>query len=375
MLEDEASRSFPWPTLPGRDYHAPEVFAVERERVFAHAWVCVGRAEHLADPGDYVTPEVAGETPIVIRGQDGRLRAFANACRHRGTMLLEGEGTVRGAIKCPYHAWTYGFDGRLLGSPNVGPDDGIDRDVVGLWEVPLAEFDGFVFLNLDGEAPSIEEAVASQPDSPLELARYRVGALRSGARRVYDMAANWKIVVENYHECLHCPTVHPELVRIVPLYRRGEVEEEGQLLGNTMGEGLTSFTATGTSSLPSLPGLDDIDIHTFYGVYLFPNLIVNYHSETVNAVTIYPVGPARTRVVSEFLFAPETVAAPDFDPREVVEFRDLVARQDWHVCELAQRGVSSRLYTGGMYPRQERWIAAFNERYLAARGPLPDAAS
>lgn len=374
-VDGDPSASFPWPTLPGRDYHAPEVFALERERVFAHSWVCVGRAEHVAEPGAYITPEVAGETPIVIRGRDGRLRAFANACRHRGTMLLEGAGTVRGAIKCPYHAWTYGFDGRLLGSPNVGIDDGIDRDVVGLWDVPLAEFDGFIFLNLDGGAPPIDDVVATQPDSPLELARYRVGGLRSGGRRTYDVAANWKIVVENYHECLHCPTVHPELIRIVPLYRTGEVEEAGQLLGNTMGEGLTSFTASGISSLPPLPGLDETDIHTFYGVYLFPNLILNYHSETVNAVTIHPVGPARTRVVSEFLFAPETVAAPGFDPREVVGFRDLVARQDWRVCELAQRGVSSRFYTGGMYPRQEKWIAAFNRRYLDARGPMPDADS
>jgi Rieske 2Fe-2S family protein len=361
----------PWPTLPGRDYHDADVFAYEQERVFARSWVCVGRAEHLPNPGDFVTPEIAGERPIVIRGADGTLRAFANACRHRGTELLEGSGTVHGAIKCPYHAWTYGFDGQLLGSPNVHEDDGVDRSEVCLWSIPLAEFDGFVFLDLSGSQSPVDEVIASMPDSPLELARYRVGALRSGARREYEVAANWKIVVENYHECLHCPTVHPELVKIVPLYRRGEVEEDGQTLGNTMGEGLTSFTMTGTSTLPPLPGLDDTDIHTFYGVYLFPNLILNYHSETVNAVTIHPLAPDRTLVVSEFLFAAESVGSPGFDPSEVVEFRDLVARQDWEVCERAQRGVSSRFYTEGMYPRQEKWIAAFNQRYLDARGPLP----
>ncbi len=375
MLEGsgEPAGQAPWPTLPGRDYHDAGVFALDQERVFSRSWVCVGRGEHLPDAGDYLTPEIDGESPIVIRGQDGQLRAFANTCRHRGTQLLEGEGTVRGAIKCPYHAWTYGFDGRLLGSPNVGADDGIDRDRIGLWPVPLAEFDGFVFVNLDGRAPPLDEVVAAQPDSPLELERYRVGELRVGARREYDVEANWKIVVENYHECLHCPTVHPELVKIVPLYRRGEVEEEGQTLGNSMGEGLTSFTATGTSTLPPLPGLDEADVHTFYGVYLFPNLILNYHSETVNAVTIHPVAPDRTRVVSEFLFSPASVAADGFDPSDVVEFRDLVAHQDWRVCELAQRGVSSRYYTAGMYPRQEKWIAAFNRRYLDARGPLDPA--
>ena len=369
---DEMIGGPPWPTLPGSDYHAPGVFAFEQDAVFARSWMCVGRAEQLAEPGDYLTADVAGESPIVLRGADGVLRAFANACRHRGTMLLEGSGSVRSVIKCPYHAWTYALDGRLAGSPNVGADDGIDRDLVSLWPIRLEAWEGFVFLNLDGQAPALGQVVATQPDSPTELARYAVGDLRVGARREYDVRANWKIVVENYHECLHCPTVHPELVKIVPLYRSGEVEEEGQLLGNSMGHGLTSFTATGLSTLPTLPGLDEVDEHTFYGVYLFPNLILNYHSETVNAVTIAPVAADRTRVISEFLFRPETIAAGGFDPSEVVDFRDLVAHQDWRVCELAQRGVSSRFYTAGMYPRQEKWIAAFNHRYLNTRGPLPD---
>jgi len=370
-VDDDLTEGPPWPTLPGRDYHAREVYALERDAVFASSWMCVGRAEQLPEPGDYLTAEVAGETPIVIRGEDGALRAFANTCRHRGTMLLEGSGSVRRVIKCPYHAWTYALDGSLAGSPNVHRDDGIDPDEMGLWPIRLAEWEGFVFLNLDGQAPPLGEVVATQPDSPLELARYAVGELRVGGRREYDVAANWKVVVENYHECLHCPTVHPELVKIVPLYRSGEVEEDGQLLGNSMGHGLTSFTASGLSTLPTLPGLDEVDEHTFYGVYLFPNLILNYHSETVNAVTIVPVAPDRTRVISEFLFRPETIAADGFDPSEVVEFRDLVALQDWHVCELVQRGVSSRFYAEGRYPRQEKWIAAFNRRYLDARGPLP----
>jgi Rieske 2Fe-2S family protein len=363
---DHPVEDAPWPTLPGRDYHAAEVFEREREQVFSRDWYCIGRSSSLDGPGAYASVEVAGEPLIWIRDEAGTARAFANTCRHRGTRLLDGEGRLNRAIKCPYHAWVYGFDGRLLGSPNVRPEDGIDPARMGLWEVRLEEWDGFSFVNLDGQAPTLEVELSQQPDSPMQLARYRVGELAVGARRTYDVAANWKIVVENYHECLHCPTVHPELVKIVPLYRTGEVEEEGQVLGNSMG-GLTSFTATGTSSLPALPGLDDVDVHTFYGVYVFPNLILNYHSETVNAVTIHPLGPDRSTVVSEFLFAPETVAVDGFDPTEVVEFRDLVARQDWSVCERAQQGVRSRYFTNGWYPRQERWIASFNERYLAAR--------
>jgi len=371
-MQDEIG-TFPWPTLPGRDYHAPEVYAADLDRVFAPQWVCVGRAETIGEPGDYLTPEVAGEPLIVIRGKDERLRAFANTCRHRGTLLLEGSGTVNGAIRCPYHSWTYGFDGRLLGSPNVHAEDGLDRNALGLWPVPLDQWDGFLFVNLDGSASPLAEVLATMPDSPAELTRYGLGELRIGATREYDVAANWKIVVENYHECLHCPGVHPELVKIVPLYRHGEVEEEGQTLGNSMGHGLTSFTASGLSTLPRLPGLSDEDAHTFYGAYFPPNLIINYHSETVNAVTIHPAGPERTIVRSSFLFRPETMAADGFDPSEVVEFRDLVARQDWGVCELAQRGVRSRFFEGGVYPRQERGIATLNARYLAQREGRGDA--
>ncbi len=363
---------FPWPTLPGRDYHLPEVYAADLEHVFSPSWVCVGRAETIAEPGAYITPEVSEEQLIVMRGKDDRIRAFANTCRHRGTLLLEGSGTVNGAIRCPYHSWTYGFDGRLLGSPNVRAEDGLDRDAYGLWQVPLDEWDGFVFVNLDGSAPSLAEMLATMPDSPAELSRYGVGELRIGATREYDVAANWKIIVENYHECLHCPGVHPELVKIVPLYRRGEVEEEGQTLGNSMGHGLTSFTASGLSTLPRLPGLTDLDRHTFYGAYVPPNLIINYHSETVNAVTIHPAGPERTIVRSSFLFRPETAAADGFDPSEIVEFRDLVARQDWAVCELAQRGVRSRFFDRGIHPRQERALATLNARYLAKRDETRD---
>jgi glycine betaine catabolism A len=362
----------PWPTLPGVDYHDEQVYRLEQQRVFGGSWFCLGRSASLPDPGDFATPEVAGEKIVVVRGRDDRLRAFANSCRHRGTLLLEGTGNTGGAIRCPYHAWAYTLDGRLRATPNVGPEDGVDREQLGLWPVSLAEWGGFHFVNLGGQASPLAEQLTEQPDSPLELERYRLDELRVGARREYVVAANWKIVVENYYECLHCPTVHPELVAIVPQYRNGEVEEEGQSpLGNSMGPGLTSFTMTGHSTLPSLPGLSDHDLHTFYGAHLFPNLIINYHSETVNAVTVFPDGPQRSRVVSEYLFRPETIASDGFDPSEVVDFRHLVAQQDWLVCERAQQGVTSRFYRHGVYPRQERAIVAFNRRYLELRGPVP----
>ena len=352
-------------TLPPAAYASPEVFDWEIEHFFEGSWMCIGRVADLgvASPGDQVAVQVGRQSFLLVRGDDGAVRAFHNICRHRGHELLQvGEQRTQRGIKCPYHAWVFGLDGDCRATPRFDME-GFDKSEWPLMGARLEEWHGWLFLNASGDAGSFEEQLGNLE---VVIDGYRPEDLRLGARHEYELAANWKIVVENYHECLHCPTVHPELVRIMPLYRTGEVEEEGQTLGNSMGE-LTSFTASGLSSLPPLPGLDDVDRHTFYGVYVFPNLILNYHSETVNTVTIHPLGPDRTRVVSEFLFHPATVVADGFDPSDVLGFRDLVAQQDWEVCERAQAGVRSRYYTNGWYPRQERWIAAFNERYLAAR--------
>jgi nitrite reductase/ring-hydroxylating ferredoxin subunit len=158
-VNDDDLGPHPWTTLPGRDYHEPDVFELERHAVFARSWTCVGRSEDLAREGDYVAIDVADEPLILLRGRDGQMRAFANTCRHRGTQLLEGTGNVR-AVTCPYHAWTYALDGSLAGTPNVHAEDGVDRDALGLHRVRLAEWGGFVFVNLDGTATAFEDELA-----------------------------------------------------------------------------------------------------------------------------------------------------------------------------------------------------------------------
>jgi Rieske 2Fe-2S family protein len=194
--------------------------------------------------------------------------------------------------------------------------------------------------------------------------------LRIGARLVYEVKANWKIVVENYNECLHCPTVHPELVEVIPLYRYGEVwDGETRDGGNLMRDDVTSFSISGSSDLPKLPDLLAEDYHMYYGAFQFPNLMVNLHPDAVMSYILYPRGVAHTTVVSEFLFRPETIAATGFRPDPVVELWDIVSRQDWTVCERAQIGVSSRAYKGGgVYPRKDRLLFDFNERWREEMG-------
>ncbi len=363
----------PRPTLMGTDYTSEAVYADERERVWFDSWVCIGRDEEFPQAGDFLVREIAGESVIVTRNQAGEARAFYNVCAHRGTKLLDETGELCGhvgkAFKCPYHAWSFDLDGRLIGTPNVHEDEYFDRESYPLHPVAVGSYAGFVFVNLSDSPEPLLPSLQEGTESITVFDRYRVDELRIGVRLRYEVAANWKIVVENYNECLHCPTVHPELVSIVPLYRFGEVwDEETQDDGNWMIEGASSFTRTGSSDLPPLPGLEPDDYRMYYGTFQFPNLLLNLHPDCAMYYLLFPQGPGRTTVVSEYLFRPETIEAASFKPDPVVELWDLISKQDWMICERAQTGVGSRAYKTGVYPRQDRFLFDFNERYRREMG-------
>jgi Phenylpropionate dioxygenase and related ring-hydroxylating dioxygenases, large terminal subunit len=362
----------PRPTLTGADYSSAAVYVEERERLFFGTWICVGRAAEIAAPGDFLVRDLAGESILVVRNRDGEPRAFYNVCAHRGTRIVDeapGCGSTGKAIKCPYHAWSYDLDGRLLATPNVHEDEQFVRSEYHLHGVAVDEHAGFLFVHLGEEPRPLAEHLLDSNETITDFERYRMGELRLARRITYDVAANWKIVVENYNECLHCPNIHPELVQVVPLFRKGDIwDGETRDGGNVMVEGATSFTATGTSDLPKFPDLVIDDYGMYYGVFQFPNLMVNLHPDSVMAYFVYPNGPDRTAVVSEFYFRPEAIAMPGFDPSPTVELWDRISRQDWTVCERAHRGVSSRSYRSGVYPSKDRLVFDFNERWRRAMG-------
>ena len=362
----------PRPTLAGHDYTSLEVYDEERERIWWGDWVAIGRSEEVANPGDYAVKDLAGESIFLVRGHEGELNGFYNVCSHRGTKFLDDEakGNARKAFRCPYHAWTFDLNGRLIGTPNVREDEFFDRSRYPLHRFAVGEYAGFVFANLSREPRPLMEALTDGAETITAFERFRMEELRIGMRLVYEVAANWKIVVENYNECLHCPTIHPELVQVVPLFRFGEVwDEETRDDGNAMMEGATSFTMTGRSELPKLHGLAPEDYTMYYGSYEFPNLMLNLHPDCVMYYLGFPKGPGHTQVVSEFLFRPEVIDDPDvFKPEPVVEFWDLISKQDWEVCARAQTGVGSRAFTTGVYPRQDRFLYWFNEEYRLAMG-------
>jgi Rieske 2Fe-2S family protein len=373
-IRNDEVRWRPRGTLGSADYAGSEVWELEREKIWWGGWVCAGRTEEVANTGDFVVRDIAGESIFITRNDAGEVRAFYNVCAHRGTKFLDDAETtqsVRKAFVCPYHAWTYDLNGQLVGSPNVKEDELFARSDHPLYSIAVESYAGFLFVNMTigGPTRSLMDALTDGAESITAFERFRMDELRVGVRLVYEVEANWKIVVENYNECLHCPQIHPELVQVVPLFRFGEVwDEEIPYDGNRMMPGATSFTKTGESQLPKFPELEPEDYEMYYGTYEFPNLMLNLHPDCAMYYIGYPKGPSHTTVVSEFLFRPETIADPNFAPEPVVEFWDLISRQDWEVCARAQTGVSSRAFTRGVYPRQDRFLYWFNEEWRRAMG-------
>ena len=354
-------------TLTGHDYSSSDVFELERARMFSAGWQYLAREEYVANRGDVLVVDVAGESIILVRDHDDVLHAHHNVCRHRGSRLCEPTTrSLKRAIKCPYHAWSYGLDGALIGTPNVATGE-IDRASLSLWPVAVDVWQGFVFASLDPEVQELHAWLAEQGDSPIGFEHHELGDLRVGARTVSDVAANWKVLIENYNECLHCPTVHPELVQLVPLYRSGNVVDDTRTDGGaTLSAGSTSFTHTGRSLHPVLPGMDDAAVGSYFGCTVFPSMFLDITGTCAIATRLDAKAAALTQITTEYLFTPAEIATPGFDPTDIVTFSELVAKQDYDVCERVQQGVSSRAFTRGVLAHKDELLLEFHERYRRA---------
>ncbi len=349
-------------TLPAAFYTSPAVFALEQAEIFGRMWVCIGREADIPAAGDYVTREIAGENLVVIRGRDGRVRAFFNVCRHRGAKLVaDGQGQGLARIVCPYHAWSYELDGRLGVAPKM--PEGFCREDYPLVPASLGSRDGFLFVNLDAHAASLDEYLADLPD----LSRFRLPELVCGKRVEYEVAANWKFIAENYSECYHCPGVHPQLFRISDFISRSTRKQEIGACFNggpmTLREGVETMSMSGRSGVPKIPGLSADDHRYVYYYVIYPNLLLSPHPDYVLTHTVWPLAPDRSRVVCEWLFTAEAVAQPGFDPRDMVDFWDVTNRQDWGLCEGAQSGASSRGFLPGPYQPSEDCVHTFDRWY------------
>jgi Rieske 2Fe-2S family protein len=334
-------------SLPADAYVSDAVFEWEQRHFFEGSWVALGRSSLVAAAGDQAAVDVGAESILLTRDEEGALHAFYNVCRHRGHQLLECGATAnKRNIKCPYHAWVYELDGRLRGAPRFKRLPSSDPVYEGLVPVAASEWHGWVFVNASGTAPPFADHVGNLDEL---LAPYRPEALAPGATHQYEVRANWKIIVENYHECYHCTSIHPELCRVTPPSSGDSRDPTGLWVGGSMDlmAHAQTMSLSGESGGVPIPGLDARQLRQVFYFGLFPNLLISPHPDYVMTHRLEPVGPDRTRIECQWLFPPQALERDGFDPSYAIEFWDLTNRQDWQACESVQRGVSSRGYRQG----------------------------
>jgi glycine betaine catabolism A len=357
-------------TLPGRYYTSDAIFLEERDRIFSSRWLCVGRSEQIPNPGDYFLAQVGIESIIIVRNNSGEVRAFYNVCRHRGTRLCQQpQGTFDHIISCPYHAWSYDLDGNLNAAPLMNEVDDFCKEDYPLHPIALEKWEGFFFINL---APNPEPFATAFAPLIGKFTQWHLPKLKVAQSIEYNVQANWKLILQNYSECYHCPLVHPKIAKLSP-YRSGENDLfSGPFLGGFMklNDDVNSLTMSGKQCGLPLPEVSGEDLKRVYYYSIFPNLMLSLHPDYVMVHILWPQSSHQTRIVCQWLFQPDTLAQPNFDPSDAVALWDLTNRQDWEICELTQLGVSSRSYTPGLYSSQESLLAAIDQEVLQALGHL-----
>jgi phenylpropionate dioxygenase-like ring-hydroxylating dioxygenase large terminal subunit len=359
--------------LPARTYHDQAIFDWERVNILRRDWVMVAREEDVAEPGTYQLVELDGDPLIIVRGRDAVLRAFHNVCRHRGTAVAEEPCGKVVRLQCPYHAWIYDLDGRLIRAKHTEDLDDFSFERFSLAAVGLDMWQGFIFLNLDPDATPLAAQMGDLHD---HFARFDFRSLRSAKRIEYDVNANWKFIAENYSECYHCPGVHPQLNKLTPYDVGGDYESAGAWQGGWMElvDGAETMALDGghgsRDGRPPMAGITPRDERCVYYYVVWPTTFLSIHPDYLLVHRLVPQGPDRTLVICEWLFEAETIARPGFDPSDEIEFWHLTNGQDWHVCELQQRGTRSSSWVAGRYSNQEASVQAFDQmladRYAGA---------
>ena len=355
--------------LPARAHFDPGIFAFEREAIFAREWLCVGREDEIALPGAWIRADVAGEDVVVIRGADLALRAFHNVCSHRGAPLCEGPSGRHGVFRCPYHGWTYELSGALREAPHTAAIAGFHADDHGLSPLRVEAWQGFLFATLASDGPALLESLGAPPP---RVAGAALRQLRLGRRVAHVVAANWKLLAENFQESLHFASIHPDLERLTPSARADSVPGDGPWLGGQMdivGEAETVAMDGDRRNRPFLAGTLPGDRRRVFDALLFPCLLLSVQPDYLLTYRLVPLGPAETRVVADIYFHPAAFTA-GFDPGNVYSFWDRINAEDRAACERQQMGIRSRGHRPGRYTSVEDGVHAFDRlvarRYAAA---------
>jgi choline monooxygenase len=350
-------------TIPNRWYLDSEMYTAECRAVFGGTWQVLGRAEQVAEPGSFVTAEIAGEPILAVRGSDGVLRTFFNVCRHRAVCVVNEPSGMATRLRCRYHGWTYDLTGRLIGTPEFDGVAEFRREDNGLVPVHVEPWGPLVFVHLGSSPPPLADFLAPLPEQTASLG---LDKLRFVERREYELKCNWKVFVDNYLDGgYHVNTVHPGLAGVLD-YSKYRTE----LAGNTAVQG-SPISSTSTPQLlnPSTTqrlNIGQVRTGTAYYWWVFPNFMLNIYAGVMDTNLVQPLGPDRCRVIFDFYFAEtESDRARRFIA-ESIAVAEQIQQEDIGICEEVQRGLASRSYSTGRFSVR-REAAGYHFHQLLAR--------
>jgi choline monooxygenase len=332
--------------LPARHYFGEDMLACEQRNVFARSWQLLARRELLAAPGDHVVESIGNVPVLIVRGNDGELRAFPNVCRHRAGPLALCNGKGAKSLQCKYHGWTYTLDGQLRSAPEMTGAKDFDVSDIRLPPLRAHEWQGLVFVSLDSEAPPFEEVYAGIVE---RIAPIDISAMRYQRRETYDIDCNWKVYIDNYLEGYHLPHVHPGLSKVLD-YRAYDTELfDWQIL----------------QSSPLRNGGDIYGEGEAFYYQIYPNTMLNVMPGRLQTNRVLALGPGRCRVEFDFYYAEDEKSQSRIAAD--AEFSDEVQLEDVAVCEAVQRGLASGTYDAGrLCPKRESGVWHFHNLLRSA---------
>lgn len=346
-------------TLPAEAYRSQDLFDWEQRTLFTGGWTALGRLDDLVPLGRLRSVDHGGESILVARAADGTLTAFSNVCRHRGHPLVESDDPVEARqIRCPYHSWAYRLDGSLRTAPLLTQTLDFDAGTWNLVPIRVDVLAGWIFVDLSGAAAPLAETYGN---ITALLADYEPERLITVARHSYEVAANWKLVIENYHECYHCTSIHPALCEVTPTDSGADYQPTGLWCGGSMDlkDHAATMSLTGESRGSPFRSLPEERRRSVFYVGLWPNLLVSAHPDYVMTHRLVPLAPDRTFVECDWLWAPESTDLPGFDPSYATDFWDITNREDWNACQRVQSATANRGFLPGPLSPMESTIYQF----------------
>ena len=334
-----------------RDYYVnPQILIKEYDNIFLNNWICAGRSSELSKNGEYKTFNMSTESAIILRDSIGNLKAHANVCRHRGTRIcdkLSGKFSNVESLKLIEHRYTV---------------NNFDKEDYPLHSISIAEWEGFIFINFNDHPEKFENAF-----SPIlkKFENWDISELIPLETKTYNVAGNWKLVIQNYCECYHCPILHPELAAITPYLGGRNDMHSGPFLGGYMNlnKDKQSVTKSGQLCCPPLNNVDKDDLNKVYYYSIAPNMLISLHPEYVMYHTVWPNGVDKCIVNCSWLFNKDIINSSKYNTLDAVNFWDMTNKQDWHISELSQLGIQSKKYLPAPYSGQESLLAAFDQYY------------